>query len=175
VVVVIQHDRCVTGFDRLVKVQFEFFDRVHSHIKLKHLQARPLRLVIKVVNLEKVNLRNEPVGIPYLMRPVVKIGIDDGLRFAVKHLVGDHTGIAHDHVNHRVVIREVIEADHSTIGVAQVGKEHVQLLTLVAPRRDNESPARTVGNASDYDREEVGKGLDVITVIGVFTGHINYP
>ena len=62
-----------------------------------------------------------------------------------------------------------MKADHSTIGDAQVGKEHVQLLTLVAPRRDNESPARTVGDSSDYDREEITETFYVITVVGVFT------
>ena len=116
-------------------------------------------------------MRNIPVLFPYLVRPVIEVGVDDGLRFAVKHLIGDHAGIAHDHVNHRVVIGEVIEADHSTIGVTQVIQEHVQLLTLVAPRRDNESPARTVGDTSDYDREEITETFYVITVVGVFTGH----
>ena len=105
------------------------------------------------------------------MRPVIEVGVDDGLRFAVKHLIGNHAGVAHDHVNHRVVIREVIEADHSTIGVTQVIKEHVQLLTLVAPRCDNESPARTVSDTSDYDGEQIRDTLDIVTVVGVFTGH----
>ena len=116
-------------------------------------------------------MRNESVAVSYLVRPVVEVGVDDGLRFAVKHLIGDHAGITHDHVNHRVVIGEVIEADHSTIGVTQVIKEHVQLLTLVAPRCDNESPARTVGDTSDYDREEVTETFYVVTVISIFTGH----
>ena len=117
-------------------------------------------------------MRNIPVLFPYLVRPVIEVCVDDGLRFAVKHLIGDHTGVAHDHVNHRVVIGEVIKANHSTIGVAQVSQEHIEFLTLVAPRRNNESPARTVSDTSDYDGEEVGKALDVITVVGVFTGHV---
>ena len=50
-------------------------------------------------------------------------------------------------------------------------EEHVEFLTLVTPRRNNESPARTVGDTSDYYGEEVTQAFYVVTVISIFTHH----
>ena len=125
VVIVVEHSVNLSWSDRLVEVELQFLYRVHAHIEFEQFEAGALGLVIEVVDPHQVNLRDEPVTVPYLVGPVIELRVDDLHGFTVERGIVDDAVQLHDHVNHRVVIAEVIEPDKPTIRVPDLMQKHV--------------------------------------------------
>ena len=101
--------------------EWQVFHAVEAHVELQCLERGHLRLVVEVVDLEQVDLVDEPVGredgVGELVLVVARL--DDLHRLLVQVGMGRLALHLAEQVQHRVVEACVVEADHLCADAAQ--------------------------------------------------------
>ena len=144
--------------------EWQVFHAVEAHVELQCLERGHLRLVVEVVDLEQVDLVDEPIGredgVGELVLVVARL--DDLHRLLVQVGMGRLALHLAEQVQHRVVEACVVEADHLCADAAQPEQPEPQLGAVISPRADLERPTQRHVGVLCRQREAVGVCLDVV-------------